>query len=94
VGHFEGTTLVVDSTNFAPNPIGFSTILPSGNGKHLVESFALSADGKGMVYSGTMADPEFLAVAASWSGTWQYRPEMQRSNEMCDLTTAQKFLDD
>jgi hypothetical protein len=94
VGHFEGTTLVVDSTNFAPNPIGFSTTMPSGAGKHLVERFQLSPDGKGMIYSGTMEDPQYLTKATEWSGTWQYRPEMKPSNEMCDISTAQKFLDD
>ncbi|MES2605758.1 MAG: DUF6152 family protein [Pseudomonadota bacterium] len=94
VGHFEGTTLVVDTTNFAPNPIGFSMALPSGTGKHLTESFAISPDGKGMVYSGKMEDPQYLSAAAEWSGTWQYRPEMKASNEPCDIGIAQKFLDD
>lgn len=94
IGHFEGTTLVVDSTNFAPNPIGFSTSLPSGTGKHLIERFTISEDGKGMVYSGTMEDPQYLSAPAQWSGTWQYRPEMQASNEKCDIEVAQKFLDD
>lgn len=94
IGHFEGTTLVVDSTNFAPNPIGFSTSLPSGTGKHLIERFTISEDGKSMVYSGTMEDPQYLSAPAQWSGTWQYRPEMQASNEKCDIEVAQKFLDD
>jgi hypothetical protein len=94
VGHFEGSVLVVDTTNFAPNPIGFSTTLPSSTGKHLVERFEISADGKGMVYSGTMEDPQYLGAAAQWTGNWQYRPEMQLSNEKCDLATARKFLDD
>ncbi|MDR2213430.1 MAG: hypothetical protein LBE21_07390 [Pseudomonadales bacterium] len=93
-GHFEGTALVVDSTNFSFNPIGFSTSLSSGTGKHLTERFEISADGKQMIYSGTMEDPEYLSAPVSWSGTWDYRPDMQPSNEMCDLETAQKFLDD
>lgn len=94
VGHFDGTALVVDSANFAPNPIGFSMSLPSGTGKHLTERYEVSADGKQMLYSGTMEDPEFLAAAVTWSGTWEYRPELTLSNETCDLSTAQKFLDD
>ena len=94
VGHFDGNALVVDSANFGPNPIGFSTSLPSGTGKHLTERYEVSADGKQMIYSGTMEDPEFLSAPVSWSGTWEYRPEMQLSNEMCDIETAQKFLDD
>jgi hypothetical protein len=93
-GHFEGKALVVDSTNFAPNPIGFTMGLPSGTGKHLIERFEVSADGKQLTYSGTMEDPEFLTAPASWSGMLEYRPEMQLSNETCDLEAAQKFLDD
>ena len=94
VGRFEGTTLVADTTNFAPNPIGFSTTLPSSAGKHLVERFEISADCKGIVYSGTMEDPEYLSAPAQWTGTWQYQPAMKPSNEKCDLDTARKFLDD
>jgi hypothetical protein len=94
VGHFDGKALVVDSTNFAPNPIGFSTSLSSGTGKHLTERFEVSEDGKHMVYSGTMEDPEYLAAPVSWSGNWDYRPDMKVSGEMCDVATAQKFLND
>lgn len=94
VGQWDGTALVVDTTNFAPNPIGFSMALPSGTGKHLTERFEVGADGKTMVYSGVMEDPEYLSAPVEWSGTWEYRPDMQQSNETCDLDTARKFLDD
>jgi hypothetical protein len=94
VGHFDGKALVVDSANFAANPIGFSMSLPSGTGKHLTERFEVSPDGKQLVYSGTMEDPEFLSAPYSWSGMLQYRPEMELSNEVCDLEAAQRFLDD
>ena len=90
--HWEGTTLVADTTNFAENPIGLTTTLPSSTKKHLTERFELSADGKGMIYSGTVEDPEYLAEPVTWSGTWQYRPDMKASNEACDLETARKFL--
>lgn len=93
-GRWEGKVLVVDTRNFAPNPIGFSMSLPSGTGKHLTERFEVSADGKQMLYSGVMEDPEYLAEPVEWTGTWEYRPEMQLSNETCDLETAQRFLDD
>lgn len=94
VGHFEGKALVVDSANFKANAIGFSMSLPSSTGKHLTERFEVSADGKQLVYSGTMEDPEFLSAPYSWTGNLQYRPEMELSNEMCDLEAAQRFLDD
>lgn len=92
--HWDGTTLVADTTNFAENPIGLTTTLPSSAQKHVVERFELSADGKGMTYSGVLEDAKYLAAPVKWSGTWQYRPDMQSSNEACDLETARKFLDD
>lgn len=92
VGHFEGNALVFDSANFAANPIGFSTSLPSGTGKHLVERLEVSADGKTLTYSGTMEDPEFLTAPARFSSTLQYRPDMKLSGEKCDIKVAQKFL--
>ncbi|MDR0781293.1 MAG: hypothetical protein LBF16_11475 [Pseudomonadales bacterium] len=94
VGHFEGpNVLIVDSANFSFNPIGFSTSLSSGPGKHLTERYEVSADGKHLTYSGTMVDPEYLAEAATWTGTWDYRPDMKVSNEKCDISTAQRFLE-
>jgi hypothetical protein len=93
-GHWEGEALVVDSRNFSYNPIGLSMALPSSTGKHLSERFEVSADGKQMLYSGVLEDPEYLAAPVEWSGTWEYRPDMQASNEACDLDTARKFLDD
>ncbi|MDY6982036.1 MAG: DUF6152 family protein [Pseudomonadota bacterium] len=94
VGRLEGNALVFESTNFASNQIGFSMSLPSGTGKRLTERLELSADGKQLVYSGTMEDPEYLAAPYTFSGTLEYRPEMELSNEACDFEAAQRFLDD
>jgi hypothetical protein len=47
-----------------------------------------------MIYSGTMEDPVYLSAAVDWSGEWLYRPDMPHSNEVCDLETARRFLDD
>lgn len=93
-GHWEGDALVVDSANFAFNPMGFSTTLPSSTAKHLVERFELGDDGKTLTYSGTMEDPEYLAEPVQWNGTLEYRPDMKPSNETCSLEAAQRFLDD
>ena len=41
-----------------------------------------------------MEDPQYLSAPHSWSGTLEYRPEMELSNEVCDLEAAQRFLDD
>lgn len=94
VGHWEGDTLVVDTTNYTAHPMGLSTSLPGGTGKHLTERFRVSDDGKGLVYSGTIEDPEYLTEPVEWTGQWLYRPNMPHSNEVCDVPTAQRFLDD
>ena len=94
VGRWEGDTLIVDTTNYMEHPWGLSTSLPGSTQKHLVERFRISEDGKRLVYSGTMEDPEYLAAPVEWSGEWLYRPNMSHSNEECDLEVARKFLDD
>ena len=92
VGRWEGNTLVVETTNFKEHPMGFSNSLPSSTRKRLTERFGLSQDGKSLIYSGVMEDPEYLAKPVEWSGQWLYRPNMPHSNEKCDLEVARKFL--
>ncbi len=94
VGHWEGKTLVVETTNFSEHPMGLSASLPGSTQKKLTERFALSADGKNLVYSGVVEDPVYLAKPVEWSGQWVYRPNMPHSNEKCDLEVARKFLRD
>jgi hypothetical protein len=92
VGRWEGKTLVVETTNFKEHPMGFSTSLPSSTQKKVVEKFALSSDGKNLLYSGTIEDPVYLAKPVDWSGKWEYRPNMPQSNQKCDLEVARRFL--
>jgi len=94
VGEWDGDTLVVDTTNYSAHPMGLSTSLPGSTEKHLTERLSVSADGKGMVYSGVMEDPEYLLEPVEWTGDWLYRPDMPHSNEQCDVGVARRFLDD
>jgi Family of unknown function (DUF6152) len=94
VGKWEGKTLVVETTNFKEHPNGLSTSLPSSTQKKLTERFALSPDGKNLMYSGTVEDPVYLARPVEWTGKWEYRPGMPHSNQKCDLEVARKFLRD
>jgi hypothetical protein len=66
--------------------------LPSSTSKHLTERFKVSPDGKSLIYSGVIEDPVYLAKPVEWTGQWMYRPNMQHSNEKCDLEVARKFL--
>jgi hypothetical protein len=94
VGLWEGDTLVVETTNYTEHPMGLSTSLPGSTEKHLVERFEVSEDGKSIIYSGVIEDEVYLTEPVEWSGEWLYRPNMPHSNEVCDIETAQKFLDD
>lgn len=94
VGHWEGDTLISETTNFKEHPMGLSASLPSSTQKRLTERFRLSPDGKSLIYSGVIEDPVYLAKPVEWTGQWMYRPSMQPSNEKCDLEVARKFLRD
>lgn len=93
-GHWEGEALLVETTNFSEHAMGLAMNLPGSEQKHMLEKFALSEDGKQMIYSGKLSDPVYLAEPIEWSGTWVYRPTMEHSNESCDLDAARRFLDD
>lgn len=92
VGHWEGDTLVVDSRNYTAHPMGLSTSLPGSTQKHLTERFSPGEDGRTLIYSGIMEDPEYLLEPVEWSGEWVYRPNMEHSNSQCDIETAHRFL--
>ena len=94
VGRWEGDTLVVETTNFTDHPIGLTTTFPSSARKRLIERCRLADDRRTLSYSGVIEDPMYLTRPVEWSGRWEYRPNMQHSNEKCDLETARKFLRD
>jgi hypothetical protein len=54
--------LIVETTNFTENAIGVTNGLPSSTEKHLVERFALAADGQSLLYSFELTDPVYLAA--------------------------------
>lgn len=94
VGRWEKDTLVVETTNFKDHLMGLSMSLPSSTQKRLVERFALSPDGKNLLYSGSVEDPVYLTKPLEFSGKWLYRPGMPHSNQKCDLDVARRFLKD
>lgn len=93
-GTWDGDVLLIDTTNYTEHPMGLGMNLPGGLGKHLSERLEVNPDGKGITYSGLMVDDEYLAEPVEWSGQWQYRPNMEHSNEVCDLEVARRFLND
>ena len=94
VGRWEGKTLVVETTNFSEHAMGSSTSVPGSTQKKVSERFAVSDDGKSLLYSGTVEDPLYLAAPGTWSGRLEYRPGMPHSNQKCDVEIARRFLQD
>jgi len=58
----------------------------------LVERFKLSKDGKQLIYSGTMNDPEYLSEAVQFSSPLDYSSDLKHFNEKCNLEVARRFL--
>jgi hypothetical protein len=66
VGHWEGATLVVDTTNFRPETHN----LDSGQRLHVVERFT-RVDTKTLRYRVSVEDPDTWATA--WTAEWPFR---------------------
>ena len=81
--------LVVDTTNFTDQE---AQGVPSGAGKHLVERFALAADGKSMSYEFVWRDPQFLADAVTGVAELGYRPDLAPEGIACDRESAERFF--
>lgn len=92
IGHWEGETLVIDTTLFADHALGNAFGVPSGSQKHLLERLRLNADGKGLTYEFELTDPEFLAVPIAGKVQWAYRPELTFAPEACDPENARRFI--
>jgi hypothetical protein len=92
IGHWEGSTLVVDTTHFTEHKQGNSMSLPSGLRKHVVERFSLSDDHKHLEYGFVLEDPDYLAAPVTYSAEWDYRPDLSPSGLPCDLDVARRFL--
>ena len=65
IGHWEGDTLVVDTTNFKDRP----ALSGASRDLHVIERFTRSKDG-GLLYSFTVDDP--TTWTASWSGEYPW----------------------
>jgi hypothetical protein len=91
-GHWEGTTLVVDTVNFAEHREGNALGLPSGLRKHLVEKFSLTEDHKHLRYEFVLEDPDWLTAPVKQSITWDYQPDLKPSGVKCDIGAASRFL--
>lgn len=93
IGHWEGDTLVIDTTSFEAHGAGLAFEVPSGVDKHLVERLTLSDDGKRVDYEFMIEDPEYLTAPVTGSGTWDYRPDLTPQRVDCDPEVARRFTE-
>ncbi len=93
VGHWEGDTLVIDTTNFADHAAGNSFEIPSGADKHLVERLTLSDDGRRVGYEWVLEDPEYMTEPIMGNGGWEYRPDIERQPVDCDPEVSRRFIE-
>lgn len=94
IGWWEGKTLVVDTTAFAPDPNGVFGWVRSGPDKHLVERFTLEQNRGQLRYDAMLEEPESLTAPASVSMLWDYRPDLEPSGVACDPNEAERLLRD
>lgn len=92
IGHWEGETLVIETSNFTENPIGNVFSIASGLQKRVEERLRLDEDGTTLTYTFQLEDPEFLAEAVQASYQWHYRPEVSASKIACDPDAASRYL--
>ncbi len=93
VGHWEGDTLVIDTTNFADHAAGNSFEIPSGPQKHVVERLTLSEDGRNVHYEFVLEDPEYMTAPVRGEGRWEYRPDLEHREIDCDREVARRFME-
>jgi hypothetical protein len=93
IGRWEGDVLVVDTARFAVHGMGNAQKLPSGPDKRLTERFALSPDGKRILYSFEMTDPDYLAEPVGYELEWVYSPDFEMVRLPCDPESAQRYLE-
>jgi hypothetical protein len=91
IGRWENGALVVDTALFSPHELGNGAGLPSGPGKHLLERFALNAEG-GLTYTFELEDPEFVQGRVTSTVQWVPRPDVEFEVTPCDLDNARRFL--
>ena len=91
IGRWDDGVLIVDTASFTPHRLGNGAGLPSGTRKHLVERFAINAQG-GLIYSFELDDPEYLRAPITGTADWLYRPDVEFVATPCDRSNARRFL--
>ena len=90
IGHWEGGSLYIDTTLFAPHAMGNGYGVPSGAEKHLTERLTPDAAGTTVTYHFEVTDSEFLAHAMQGDLQWESRPNLTYAPPKCDPENARR----
>jgi hypothetical protein len=95
IGHFEGDTLVVDTTLFTAAQWGIGSGVSSSTEKHLVARYTLLDDGRRLQYEYVLEDPVYLAKPVSLSQTFSLNPNYAWQDEYgCDPEASSRHIVD
>jgi uncharacterized protein DUF6152 len=93
IGHWEGETLVIDTTAYEPNASGLGLNVPSSARKHTVERLTLTSERSRLRYEITVEDPVYLTKPATLTQQWDHRPDLPFSpaSQACDPKVAERY---
>ncbi len=93
IGHWEGDTLVFDTTLFTDHRSIFpNSGVPSGERMHLVERLTLGDDGQTALYEFVVEDADYLTEPVSGEYTWHFVPHLEFINAKCEPDIARRYL--
>lgn len=94
IGRWEGNALLIETDMFAPHRTGTMFAVESSPQKKVTEKITLSEDGKSLMYSFSLSDPEMLTEPLAADIQWVYRPDLEYESLPCDLENSRQYLHD
>jgi hypothetical protein len=93
-GRFEGETLVIESSGFAPETWGIGPGLDSSEQKKTVERYTLDEEGRLLRLHLTVSDPVYLTAPFERDYAWRHVPDYEITEYVaCDREAAAKHLE-
>lgn len=92
VGHYEGDTLVVETTNFKADRWGLWTGIDSSEQKHMIERYWLSDEGMRLNVEITVTDPEYLTEPVTFTHHWTKVQDFPITQAECSMENANYYL--
>ena len=93
-GHFEGRTLVIETTGFSTETWGIGPGLDSSKQKKVIERYTLADQGRMLKLHMTVTDPVYLTKPYERDYSWVHVPDYEITEYVdCNLEAAGKHLE-